>query len=513
MTEPGSKARTEKLAELAGGDLRHALFVTSVARALFEDADHIHGLTKTSAGMLDVAAVISDPAAAWRHCGGPRTRLSEILKSDAAQLGAGGRRIVRRAVLLPSAENDWLGWFPEGAESRRGEHETSLRLASILHIAEALDTSRSARARVRGVVDDGASVEIVVAGAAALTGDPDAALGAAGLWNAVMLRPVSAVTAGGGNVGNSLFHVSDTAARTFTVLARREMERFVSRAYGLDCRGDIEYVHEMRVALRRLRELMRVTRKKGGQTVSHLMVDSKRFADALGAVRDVDVFTAFLGRYAARAAEENRLFIERIVAAQKRRRTRCYRNLMKVFGGEDYERFRDTYYGMLTGGNGKTLIEPSGALGRRSIREEAPRILKRRLKTVLAFGAPLSDYSAEDKHRLRILCKRLRYIAEFLSPIYKRGLREIIKPATAMQDMLGEFHDAEVYRLIVTRYYDRTAAGGRDVPSARALAALKAHLARRQRRDLKKAASVWRKFTAKKNVRKLKKLLKAQLES
>ncbi len=512
MTEPGPETQTEKLAGLAGTDPRHGLFVRSAARALFGDTDHIHGLTKTSARLLDVATVISDPAAPWRKCRGPKKRLDEILTSDPAQLSASGRRIIRQALFLPSAENDWYRWFPRGPESRQGEHETSLRLASVLHIAEALDTSRSNRARIRGVIDDGASLEIVVAGAAAQTGDPDAALGAAGLWNAVMLRPVSAVTAGGGNVGDCPFTAADTAARAFSVLARREMEKFVSRAYGLDCRGDIEYVHEMRVALRRLRELLRAARGKGGPAVSLLMSESKRFADALGAVRDVDVFTAFLRRYAARAAERNRPFIERVVSAQKRRRARCYANLMEVFGGEDYERFRDTWYGMLSG-EGPRLIEPSSVLGRKSVRDRAPGILKRRLRTVLAFGGSLSDYSAEDKHRLRILCKRLRYIAEFLSPIYERGLRQIIRPATAMQDLLGEFHDAEVYRQIVTRYYDRTAAVRRDASSKRALAALKSYLDRRQRRDLKKAASVWRRFTAKKNVRKLKKLLRTQLES
>jgi hypothetical protein len=50
----------------------------------------------------------------------------------------------------------------------------------------------------------------------------------------------------------------------------------------------------------------------------------------------------------------------------------------------------------------------------------------------------------EDFHRLRILCKRLRYALEFVSEIYDGKTRDVVRRVVSLQDCLGVMQDAQV---------------------------------------------------------------------
>ena len=47
-------------------------------------------------------------------------------------------------------------------------------------------------------------------------------------------------------------------------------------------------------------------------------------------------------------------------------------------------------------------------------------------------------------HRLRIATKRLRYALEFLSDVYPGATKRLVARTVALQDVLGEYQDAEV---------------------------------------------------------------------
>ena len=83
---------------------------------------------------------------------------------------------------------------------------------------------------------------------------------------------------------------------------------------------EIEGVHEMRVASRRLRAVLEVFEPCfPAKAYRSVLRDVKRLADALGERRDPDVHIAAMTRFAARVSESQRPGVQRLVAAQLER--------------------------------------------------------------------------------------------------------------------------------------------------------------------------------------------------
>jgi CHAD domain-containing protein len=91
---------------------------------------------------------------------------------------------------------------------------------------------------------------------------------------------------------------------------------------------DIERVHDMRVATRRLRAVLEIFApcfpRKAHRGV---LRDVKRLADALGERRDPDVQIASLERYAAEALEADRPGVEALLTVLRERQAAANRGL------------------------------------------------------------------------------------------------------------------------------------------------------------------------------------------
>jgi CHAD domain-containing protein len=99
----------------------------------------------------------------------------------------------------------------------------------------------------------------------------------------------------------------------------RSQELFEHSAGVMDTE-DIERVHAMRVATRRLRavlEIFAVTFPRKRHRA--VLAEVKRLADALGERRDPDVHIAALEAFAASVAPEQRPGADRLIAEQRRR--------------------------------------------------------------------------------------------------------------------------------------------------------------------------------------------------
>jgi CHAD domain-containing protein len=84
--------------------------------------------------------------------------------------------------------------------------------------------------------------------------------------------------------------------------------------------------------------------------------------------------------------------------------------------------------------------------GRRPITEEAPRLVKAPVKRLLRAAARIDPSSPPDRyHALRILTKQARYAIELHAAVYGRPARRMVRRLVALQDLLGEHQDAEVF--------------------------------------------------------------------
>ncbi len=130
--------------------------------------------------------------------------------------------------------------------------------------------------------------------------------------------------------------VEQLAKRTFAELH----QSIVSREAG-SLAGDVEAIHDMRVAIRRLRVAL------SNFAVCALKEDRKRLrerlenlAGALGGVRDLDVMIAALKSHLPNRSEEERAALSALIRRLRARRRLRLRVLVNYLRGEEYAGFK-----------------------------------------------------------------------------------------------------------------------------------------------------------------------------
>jgi len=390
------------------------------------------------------------------------------------------------------------------------------RLAAIVHFVHGLDATGDQHTRLVSASDDCGGVNVLIAGEGGVHLNAKAALDGRHPWNRVMPRPIRSVgilaeeslhqaaqrDAAGVEPAAPEAQLADTSepggrepmSRLASGSFRLQIEQCFSRQYGLGYAEDIEYVHEMRVALRRLRAALRVFDGAFRGIPREFQAGLRDLGAALGAIRDLDVFIASLRAFLLGAPDEHGPFLRRFLRTLQGRRRAEYRNLLGFLVSEEYRGLRDRCRVFFGAPPDSDQGPATTRRGRRPIRIEAPRLLRACLKKVTAYDQPLEHYSPNGQHALRIACKKMRYTAEFLAHLYSGGLRELTGPMQKMQDLLGEVHDCDVYAGQVLEYAQRVMRRGGRLAAEKASDAFLIHIRRRRDEQLRKAIAVWRQF-------------------
>jgi len=238
-----------------------------------------------------------------------------------------------------------------------------------------------------------------------------------------------------------------TAGQAFQTVARAALRQIVANAHIVRTRRSPEALHQLRVGLRRLRTAMTLFKSVVTDARSEAVkAELKWLAGQLDEVRDTDVFTAETyrpGLEALGAADGVAALGKRLKQAQ----TRGYDHALKALKsrrGSDVALLAAEW---IETGEWRARAEAAQAVG--GFAEE---ILNRLDGKMTKGGAKLARMAAEDRHRVRITVKKLRYGLEFFEGLYSaKRARRFVDSLRAFQDTLGELNDIAVAR--------RTAAG------------------------------------------------------
>lgn len=211
-------------------------------------------------------------------------------------------------------------------------------------------------------------------------------------------------------------------------------------AQGLDC----EYLHQMRVALRRARSAFGVFSTVFPKTeFAFWLGELKWLASAIGPARDWDVFTletlpAICASFPQHAGlrelqrQSEKLRRKKNAAARRSAKSRRYQQLILKLGAwltagpwmaQVDEATLNAMSAPLTGFAAQALEQRHGQLRKRS--------------------RHLLKLSAEELHALRIAAKKLRYAGEFFAPLFPGGhTGDFLKAVAALQEALGKLNDA-----------------------------------------------------------------------
>jgi triphosphatase len=203
---------------------------------------------------------------------------------------------------------------------------------------------------------------------------------------------------------------------------------------------DIEELHDMRVATRRLRAALSLFADVLPETALKARAEIGWVGQGLGAVRDLDVQIEQLGKWLDAAEQEDweALAILRTLLHKQRETARAA--MLEMLDSRRYESFVSRFSRTLRArhvARSGPAAQPALAL--------APELIATRYRSVRKAANRIGpDSPAAEYHRLRIRGKRLRYALEFLGDLYPGRTQPLIKRLVAVQDLLGRHQDADV---------------------------------------------------------------------
>jgi CHAD domain-containing protein len=231
-----------------------------------------------------------------------------------------------------------------------------------------------------------------------------------------------------------------TDASTFAlVLTRKSLHRLVSQSDRAARSPSAAEVHDLRVAIRRFTQVLRVFRGRfPAKEVKRIRRALKKTMALAGEVRDLDVAIEFLAKSKLKEAAA-------LLPDFKTRRNDAGRNLAgKLQSWAKRRIFSKWRRKLLLASSNPEAAE----LG--SVEDVAKEILPRLVKRFLALGNHAADRTEdwEQLHQFRIAVKKLRYTLEIFAPPGS-PLMGLLVRLKDLQAILGKIHDAELVREMV----------------------------------------------------------------
>lgn len=256
-------------------------------------------------------------------------------------------------------------------------------------------------------------------------------------------RPLKAVK-------RSAAHVApgQTAGEGFQTIARACLAHLLRNEPVLRAARDPDAVHQMRVAMRRLRAAITLHKAilDDGRRAA-VAAEVKWTAGELGEARDTDVFIARTARPASEAHPDD-ADLARLLADLEGQRERAYAAALAAIGSP---RFRAMLLDVAE------WIEVGPWLSGENPDRDGPveafaaGVLRRRAKRILRAGRDLADLDPEPRHELRIEVKKLRYAVEFFAPAFEgrkaeKRRKAYLEALERLQEHLGDLNDVAVGR-------------------------------------------------------------------
>lgn len=230
-------------------------------------------------------------------------------------------------------------------------------------------------------------------------------------------------------------------AQAFAAIGRGCLTQLRANAAGALASDDPEFVHQMRVALRRLRSALRLFRPHlDAQFCEVSRADLQWLAALLGTARDWDVLAEdtlprIFGAHAARLAGPLERSLRDSIA---QRRGSGRTGILKALGGRRYKsllRHWDQHLAALD----------TAEHGGERLAKFAAAVLRRGDKAIHLAPGALAKMAVPKRHRYRIKAKRLRYAVDFFAPLYPpQPVRRYAAPLARLQDALGTLNDDAV---------------------------------------------------------------------
>lgn len=217
---------------------------------------------------------------------------------------------------------------------------------------------------------------------------------------------------------------------------------------------DIEELHDMRVATRRMRAAFEVFDGafKPGAIKAHLQ-GLKATGRALGRVRDLDVFMEKAQIFQKAQLKEHHQGLKTLLYTWEQEREAARERMVTYLDSESYQNFTQKISVFLDKPGAGARSLPKDPLTPYQVSDIVPVLIYTRLSVVRAFDAIMENASIDQLHALRIEFKKLRYTVEFFREVLGKEAKAVINDIKELQDHLGDLNDAQVATVILRDFH------------------------------------------------------------
>jgi len=332
------------------------------------------------------------------------------------------------------------------------QQRTALTLAAIIEIVQRLDDKKR-KALIQSIRSTETDL-VVILDVALSKKDKDAIVRKIGLWRALdypellllspdearlWLMPYPEITASSGILpGDSL---AEAGRKTMRFL----FAHMLAHEKGTRQGEDIEALHDMRVATRRMRAAFEVYGMAfDKKTLKPHLNGFRQTGRALGAVRDLDVFMEKARKYIADLPEEQHHGLDPLLGHWADQREAARAKMLAHLNSRAYAHFKHEFNIFLNTPEAGVLAQPEGQIIPHLVRQLVPALVYERVAAVRAFETYLEDAPIELLHMLRIEFKKLRYTFEYFVEVLGKQAPQVIEDIKNLQDHLGDLNDADV---------------------------------------------------------------------
>jgi len=241
----------------------------------------------------------------------------------------------------------------------------------------------------------------------------------------------------------------------FNAITSSCLNHLLSNEYGMLNGRDIEYLHQMRVAVRRQRSALGIFSTVFPKASPGLARELRWLIREIGPARDWDVFvtetlhliSAVFPEHAGIStlhAQSEQLRLHHANLARDAVQSKRYTTIVLKLGA------------WISSETGIHAVSSSAQQGstidvrETSLQAFVTKLLRRRQDKLMKYGKKLKSLSSSELHRLRISVKKQRYVIEFFAGLYPSDRQqEYTRWLTKLQDVLGKMNDlAAMERLL-----------------------------------------------------------------
>jgi CHAD domain-containing protein len=247
---------------------------------------------------------------------------------------------------------------------------------------------------------------------------------------------------------------STTAEEALADIVLGCVEHLRGNAGCVMARAHEEGVHQMRVAVRRLRSCLALyARFLPAEQHDHLVGELKWLIGELGPARDWDVFVGEILKPVLRQFEDDDDRLTDLGEQVERHRDEAYARAQAAVAAQRYVGLVLLLSSWAEGrGWRDATLEGQSATLQTGAINIAHDLLQHIYQDLLAAGEHFEQLDAEARHKVRIQLKKLRYATEFFSTLYpKRKVTPYLAAMKALQDDLGASNDVDVAKKLLKR--------------------------------------------------------------